>query len=544
MGFLTKMTTYNINSDERNKRLLVLLAEAKARGIPIPKDVEYMGIQQNNEWNTDENGYFISRTGRHFNPREELVDFITSRARYILLRSGRGGGKSTAGIQKALLKMKQGLNGAVLAPDFEQFRQSTWQELREWIPWNMVVPKQRYRESNSWEAVRPFTMVFKNGAKMICKGLKDPESARGSNINWLMYDEGRRDVTGLGWKNAIAAVRVGDNPQAWCTTTPADSQHWTSKFFDGKLTDDILKVLEDANVDPAKQDLFHIVQTSIDRNKDNVDPMFYASILAAYPAGYLRAREVEGRVADDTESLGSRLWFEEKGLGGVPDWVHTQVRFWDLAATENKMLSSGKKNDPDETVGSLVGTNEMKDKFVIEDQVGGTWAWHTIKQMILETAKRDGQEVKVCFEQEPASGGKNQVAELINLIRTELPGWDAAGLEARKLGDRVLAANVWFGEAMQGQWYYVKGLWNEKFFSQLDYFPNEAIHDDRITSVTGARHKIAPINKWKKIQFLAIGGNGSSNEEKENSEPLPSTRRFSVVGFGSRLVPSRRPFSR
>jgi phage terminase large subunit-like protein len=87
-------------------------------------------------------------------------------------------------------------------------------------------------------------------------------------------------------------------------------------------------------------------------------------------------------------------------------------------------------------------------------------------------------------------------------------------LEAKKLGDRVLAANTWFGEAANGLWYMVRGAWNESFLGQLDYFPNPAIHDDRITSTSGARHKIAPIRKWKKIQFLAVGQTAQKSEKE------------------------------
>jgi phage terminase large subunit-like protein len=77
-------------------------------------------------------------------------------------------------------------------------------------------------------------------------------------------------------------------------------------------------------------------------------------------------------------------------------------------------------------------------------------------------------------------------------------------LEAQKLGDRVLAANTWFSEANNGQFYFVKGIWNEKFFGQLDTFDGLK-HDDRITSVTGARHNIAPIqNKFRNMEFLAL----------------------------------------
>src|SRR3990172_12434509 len=239
------ITNQTITSEEK-KLLVAILAERKARGLSIPAGVEIPKTRQESKWNVDENGYFVRRDGKRFVPRDELEEFINCKDRFVLLRSGRGGGKTVAGVQKGLKKIMEGKSGAVFAPDFEQFKTSTWDELRKWIPWNMVVPKQRYRQSESWEAIRPFTMVFMNGAKMYCKGLKDPESARGSNINWLMYDEGRRDLTGIGWKNAIAAVRVGDNPQAWCTTTPANSQHWTSTFFNGELTKELLNILEDA----------------------------------------------------------------------------------------------------------------------------------------------------------------------------------------------------------------------------------------------------------------------------------------------------------
>jgi len=514
------MPTQKQITTEEKKLLVAILAERKARGLPIPENAIIPQSKSNSNWNMDESGYFIKRDGTHFKPRPELIEFIESDARYLLLRSGRGGSKSATGVQKVLGKVKKGYSGAVLAPDFEQFRTSTWESLRDWIPWNMVIPKQRYREMESWEAIRPFTMVFVNGAKIYCKGLKDPESARGNNINFLMYDEGRRDPTGLGWKNAIAAVRVGEKPQAWCTTTPANSQHWTSTFFNGVITDELRKILEEVGVDKT-QELFKIVQTSIEKNKENLDPMFYASIIASYPSGYLRAREVDGRVADEEGSLGDRHWFDEREdgkriLDHAPDWINAQVRFWDLAGTEKKMTPQGKKNDPDETMGTLLGTDKPKERFCIQDQIGGAWAWTTIKQNIVAVAKQDGQEVKICFEQEPGSGGKNQVAELIEEIKKELQEWDVSSLEAKKLGDRVLAANTWFAEAADGKWYMTKGAWNELFFSQLDYFPNPAIHDDRITSASGARHKIAPIRKWKRIKFMAVG----QTESNKKNEPL------------------------
>jgi hypothetical protein len=47
-------------------------------------------------------------------------------------------------------------------------------------------------------------------------------------------------------------------------------------------------------------------------------------------------------------------------------------------------------------------------------------------------------------------------------------------------------------------------------------FPNEGTHDDRVTSVTGGRHWIAPIRKWSKMGFAAVGTVATKVEENEN----------------------------
>ena len=513
---------------EEKKKLFLYLSELKSRGMEIPKDIALPTSKNEVGWNLDSNGYFINNSGRHFEPREELEAFIKDDARLILLKSGRGGGKSSSAVQKVLHKVKLGESGAVMNPDFENFRTSTWPEFRDWIPWSMVVPKHRFRASPSWDPIKPFSIVFINGAKVYCKGLKDPESARGANINFFWYDEGRRDPTGLGWKNAIALCRVGNKPQAFCTTTMAGLDHWTNTFFNDNPSEEFQKIVDELKKIGKDQKMFSIHKTSTERNKQNLDPMFYATLLTTHPSGYLRVRELEGEAADEGGSLGDRSWFIGKNVPSEPDWVVKKVRFWDLAGTEKKILKGKKMNDPDETVGSLVGTDEEKNsllkKFVILDQIGGYWAWSKLKEVIVAVTKNDGPSVYVCFEQEPASGGKNQVAELKELLKKECPwvqfskGKKSTDIDGawnpKDAGDRVMGANTWFAEAQtievegtikEGQWYYIPGLWTEKFFTQLDTF-NGIAHDDRVTSITGARHVIAPIQKkWSSPKFLALG---------------------------------------
>ena len=493
-----------ITSNEK-RRLLALVAEMKARGIPLPKGIDLPKTRTDINWDLAENGYFKKDDGTLYNPTATHKLFCTDTARFCLLRGSRGSGKTTAGAQKSLLKIMEGKDGMVANPDLENFRLSTWPELRRWIPWNMVIPKQRYRKSDGWDVSRPFTMVFMNGARMYCKGLKDPESGRGPNVNWLWYDEGARDRTGLGWKISNFGVRIGLDTQAWITTTPKGISHWLYEFFEKReIPQEVLDIIRDIETKTGvKRELISSYHATVRENKENLDEITYASYIMSAPTGYLRAQEIDGDYANEEGSLGDRRWFDNKVLDEVPDWVVKQVRFWDLAATEKKMV--GKKNNPDNTIGSLLGVNTERSQYVIEDQVGGTWAWKTIKEMVVEVARRDGQEVTVCFEQEPASGGKNQIAELTEVIKSALPGWNVSSIEAKKLGDRVLAANTWFGEAAKGMFWMVRGLWNDKFLAELDVFPNEGTHDDRVTSVTGARHWIAPIRKWSKMGFAAVG---------------------------------------
>src|SRR5512146_1526856 len=151
------------------RELAALISEAKLRGLPLPKEAEIRNPFGN--WGVGPNGYFIKSTGIEYVPNEEQEKFIKSTAARVAIFGGRGSGKTACGAQKALLKIKEGKTGLVLNADFENLRTSTWPELRQWIPWDMVVPAHRYRSDESWEAVKPFALAFMNGAKMYVKGL-------------------------------------------------------------------------------------------------------------------------------------------------------------------------------------------------------------------------------------------------------------------------------------------------------------------------------------------------------------------------------------
>lgn len=488
-------------SVEEQKQLYILLAEAKARGINLDKYAR-KPVRTKNKWNIDDRGYFIKSDGTFYKPTITHKAFLESKALFVRLKSGRGGGKTAAGAQKALKRVMLGNSGTIINPDFENFKISTWPELREWIPWHMVVPQHRYRRNIYWEASRPFMIAFLNNAKIYCKGLKNPSSARGANVNWLWYDEGGRDETGEGWQIAVASVRIGEDTQRWATYTPRTPEHWTYKFFDLQLIpQEVYDILKALGYDETIK-IIDAFQMSSQENKDNLNPFFYASLVTTYPSGYLRTQELEGLEASEDTTLGSRTWFDGKGLDKAPEWAWKRLRYWDLAASEKKVKKNRTKTDPDSTVGTLLSVNKEKDKFCIENQVFGQWKWENIKENIKDTGLKDGVDVGIWVEEEPGSGGINQVAEIIDYCKQF--GLTVHPHNPRNQGDKVMRANTWFGEAAQGQFYYVKGLWSESFFQQLDSFP-VGQHDDKIDSISGARHVLAPIRTWRKSEFIAVG---------------------------------------
>jgi phage terminase large subunit-like protein len=488
------------------------------RGITLPKDLNTLVQDKKNmKWPIAPNGYFLRDDGYNYNPSSAQEGFIKSRARNVLFYGPRGSGKSGAGSQKALFKIMQGEPGLIMNPDFENLKISTWPEFKRWIPWNMVVPAHRVRRLDTWQPSKPFMLAFLNGARVFIKGGKEASSTRGPNVNWFWFDEGGRDETGIAWQIANASVRVGKDPQAWCTETPRPTEHWSYKFFiDQQIPEDLKKQFEE--VTKGDRILIEYFHATRDDNLRNLDGAYYINLALTYPSGHLRAQEFDGDFANEGGKIGDRTWFDDKVLKDRPNPVHKRVRFWDLAATEKKIVGIGKKkefNDPDESVGTLLssyyidietdGKVRKETNWCVEDQVAGLWEWEKLLDAIVDTARHDGPDVPIVLEEEPGSGGKNQVAAVKTHLKKfpELAAHQVIGQRARDVGDRVMAANHWFALAAQGKMWMVKGIWNEKFLTQLDGF-TQIVHDDRVTSVTGAMTYIRPFKSWSKTSFISL----------------------------------------
>ena len=123
---------------ERDRELALLIDEAKRRGLEVPTHKKTI------KFSVDSNGFFVKEDGTKYDPLDEngvyreSTRFVESTSVLSALISGRSGGKSAAGAQKALRKVAKGESGAIFNPVFEDLKTSTWAEFRQWCPWDMV----------------------------------------------------------------------------------------------------------------------------------------------------------------------------------------------------------------------------------------------------------------------------------------------------------------------------------------------------------------------------------------------------------------------
>lgn len=207
----------------------------------------------------------------HNQDEERFVELDTPR--YALLKGGEGAGKSVAGIIKTLERIKRGMSGIMVSPDFTHFQKSLWPEFKQWCPWSQVIPRHQYRNEPGWEPMKAFMLTFKNAfdgfTDLICGGCKESDlgSWHGPNKSFVFMDEIRRHNTPTALKTFDGRCRVpgyhNEPSQIFLTTTP--KKHWLYDYF-GPLKDN------DPHRDFKKNSFVGTI--SAEENKDNLEESF------------------------------------------------------------------------------------------------------------------------------------------------------------------------------------------------------------------------------------------------------------------------------
>lgn len=175
-----------------------------------------------------------------------------------------------------------------------------------------------------------------------------------------------------------------------------------------------------------------------------------------------------------------------------------KVRYWDLAATD-KDISRTYGYDPAYTVGLKMAKFKINnnDLFVIEDVKRFQKTPDGVEAEIKKAAFEDGRNVDIWMEEEPGSAGKNT----INYYQKVLKGFSFRGL--RETGSKVLRANRVAAVAGAGKIKLLRGMWNQDFLDEVEFFPEGRIKD-QVDGLSGAYDKLSNFASYSVIP-TAVG---------------------------------------
>lgn len=199
-----------------------------------------------------------------------------------------------------------------------------------------------------------------------------------------------------------------------------------------------------------------------------------------------------------------REWFEilerlpEAGNKFIP-----RVRYWDLAATDAN-ISKNYGYSPAFTVGLRMLKYKINnnDIFVIDDVKRFQKTPDEVEIEIKRAASEDGKNTDIWMEMEPGSSG----IKVIEDYQKALKGYSFRG--QKETGSKVLRANRVAATAGAGKIKLLKGIWNEAFLDEVDFFPDGRIKD-QVDAFSGAFDKL---NNFAAYSLIPIAvGNEQNN---------------------------------
>jgi predicted phage terminase large subunit-like protein len=165
-------------------------------------------------------------------------------------------------------------------------------------------------------------------------------------------------------------------------------------------------------------------------------------------------------------------------IDAVPHDIMAVARGWDLASTPKTP-----SNDPDWTSGTKIGRTSSG-LYVVLHHTCTHGSPRQVETLLRNTASADGQSVMISLPQDPGQAGKHQMSYLIESL---------AGYTVRsspETGDKLTRFGPFSSQAEAGNVVVLRGDWNERWFSELESFP-EAKHDDDADSTSRAFAAVA-----------------------------------------------------
>lgn len=212
------------------------------------------------------------------------------------------------------------------------------------------------------------------------------------------------------------------------------------------------------------------------------DPGYLANLLALPLIERERLLKGNWKIRASAGKVYNRAWFEI--VDYVPDGG-VDVRFWDLAATEVKLLTNARKTDPDYTATVKLRYNRGLWYFIDAFQIQTSPA--NVEKLVKQTAELDvreaarhGAQYRLRWELEPGSASKRESYNWTTFFR----GIDAKGVPTGG-EDKLSRARACSVQAEAGNVKILSGPWNNMLLTNLHGFP-DLNHDDLFDATSGA----------------------------------------------------------
>jgi phage terminase large subunit-like protein len=230
-----------------------------------------------------------------------------------LMRSGRGGGKTRSGSEWILKRVRQGYKHIALIGQTAADVRDTMVELGPSSIMKIARPEERpiYEPSKR-------RLTFPNGAIATTFTGEEPDQLRGPAHDTVWIDElAKFKYPEETWDNMEMGLRLGDNPQVFCTTTPRP-----------------IPIIKRLIKDPTTID----IRFSTSQNAENLSPIFLKRVQERYAGTRLGRQELEGEILEDNpNALFQRAIIENLRVteGAVPQLIRVVVGM-DPAVTGTK----------------------------------------------------------------------------------------------------------------------------------------------------------------------------------------------------------------
>lgn len=148
----------------------------------------------------------------HYDLYDVQDDFVADDHRYAAFIGGRNSGKTYAGSIKALLSCMAPTLGVIAAPNFPMLEHGARRQFLE----RLNEAGLRYTKNDQ----KGTLFIPDTGAEVLFATLESESRVRGPNFHWGWIDELDYLTNQTVWKATMGAIRAGDNPQLFATSTP------------------------------------------------------------------------------------------------------------------------------------------------------------------------------------------------------------------------------------------------------------------------------------------------------------------------------------